>query len=76
MKNNKHLKWFVSVLVSLFCLLMPANLIASTNNTQKESQITKNTPLILQHASTATAATADHDSHVSHASHHSHYSST
>ena len=78
MRNNKYLKWLVlglvSLFCSLFCSLMPASLNAATNNIQKTSEITKNTPLILQHASTATAINLEHGSHVSHASHASHAS--
>lgn len=74
MKNNKHLKWLVLALISLFYLLVPASLTAATNRIHKISQITKNTPLILQHASTATNINTDHDSHVSHESHASHAS--
>ena len=74
MQNNKHLKWFVSLLVSLYCFIIPVKSIAASDNVNKISHITKTTPLILQHASAAIPNDLIHGSHVSHASHFSHVS--
>jgi uncharacterized membrane protein len=82
MKNNQYVKWLASVLTSVAFLLIPARTASATNNIKKISQITKNTQLILQPSSVATAidlahaSHSSHSSHASHASHASHYSSS
>lgn len=74
MNNNRHVKWFVSLLVALYCFLVPVKSIAAPDNTNKINRITKTTPLILQQASAAIPNDLIHVSHVSHASHFSHVS--
>jgi spore coat protein U-like protein len=74
MKTNKHLNWLLSILAFVALLFIPGRLTAAINKSQSINQITKNTPLILQHASASTIANLDHGSHVSHASHASHFS--
>jgi hypothetical protein len=68
---NKIVKSIASGIVAAAALIMPNSLSAST----QQQNIQKNTPLILQHASAATAINLDHGSHDSHGSHTSHYSS-
>lgn len=74
MKNNKHVKWFVALFVSVYCFFVPMKGIAAADNTNKISYVKKTTPLILQHASAAIPNDLIHGSHVSHSSHFSHVS--
>lgn len=71
---KKIVKSIASGIVAAAALIMPNNLSASTHQQNIQKNIQKNTPLILQHASTANAINLDHGSHVSHGSHTSHTS--
>jgi hypothetical protein len=72
MKTNQYLKWLVSVVTSVVFLLIPVRIASATNNSKEISKITKNTQLILQPSSVATAIDLAHGSHSSHNSHNSH----
>ena len=74
MKTKKLLNWLISIVAFVVLLFTSNRLTAATNKSQSINQITKNTPLILQHASATAIVNLDHSSHVSHASHASHAS--
>ncbi len=74
MKTKRLWYWLISILAFVVIVFTPNKITAEINKNQKISQITKNTPLILQHVSSAAVTNLEHESHTSHSSHASHAS--